>query len=43
MHQQEDGPEMEALRIKIDNLEREVEQLTVENCKLREDDLGASE
>jgi chromosome segregation ATPase len=34
---------MEALRIKIDNLEREVERLTVENRKLREDDPGASE
>ena len=34
---------MEALRIKIDNLEREVERVTVENRKLREDDPGASE
>ena len=34
---------MEALRIKIDNVEREVERVTVENRKLREDDPGASE
>ena len=37
------GPEMEALRIKIDNLEQEVEWLTVENRKLRGDHPGASE
>ena len=37
------GPEMEALRLKIDNLEREVERLTVEDSKLREDYPGASE